>query len=91
MTLDVLFELEEQLDGLMLMWVDLDHCHYSLNHLKLSEVTKVTLKHTHIHTSQLNSMSDSIVLILTLKFLACFLLNEFNPILAAKALAMMSC
>lgn len=33
-------------------------------------------------------MSDSIVLILTLKFLGCFLNSEFNPIFAAKALAM---
>ena len=33
-------------------------------------------------------MSDSIVQILTLKFLACFLNNELNPIFAAKALAM---
>lgn len=41
-------------------------------------------------TSQLNSMSDSIVQILTLKFLACFLFMEFSPIFAAKALAMMN-
>lgn len=33
-------------------------------------------------------MSDSIVLILTLKFLGCFLNRELNPIFAAKALAM---
>lgn len=33
-------------------------------------------------------MSDSIVQILTLKFLACFLISELNPIFAAKALAM---
>lgn len=33
-------------------------------------------------------MSDSIVQILTLKFLGCFLNSELNPILAAKALAM---
>lgn len=35
-------------------------------------------------------MSDSIVQILTLKFLACFLKSELNPILAAKALAMVN-
>ena len=51
-----------------------------------SEVTKEKLRHT--HTSQLNSMSDSMVQILTLKVLACFLIRELNPILAAKALAM---
>lgn len=33
-------------------------------------------------------MSDSIVQILTLKFLGCFLNSELNPIFAAKALAM---
>ena len=33
-------------------------------------------------------MSDSIVQILTLKFLFCFLISELNPNLAAKALAM---
>lgn len=33
-------------------------------------------------------MSDSIVLILTLKFLGCFLNSALNPIFAAKALAM---
>lgn len=41
-----------------------------------------------IHTSQLNSMSDSIVQILTLKFLACFLNSELKPIFATKVLAM---
>lgn len=39
------------------------------------------------HTSQLNSMSDSIVQILTLKFLGCLLKSEFNPIFLANALA----
>lgn len=39
-------------------------------------------------TSQLNSRSDSIVEILTLKVFACFLISELNPIFAAKALAM---
>lgn len=36
-------------------------------------------------------MSDSIVQILTLKFLGCFLNSELNPIFAAKALAIASC
>lgn len=45
-------------------------------------------RHRYVRTSQLNSMSDSIVLILTLKFLGCFLNSELNPIFAAKALAM---
>lgn len=35
-------------------------------------------------------MSDSIVQILTLKFLGCFLISEWNPIFAAKALAIAS-
>ena len=40
-------------------------------------------------TSQLNSRSDSMVQILTVKFLACFLLSELKAIsLAAIALAM---
>lgn len=35
-------------------------------------------------------MSDSIVQILTLKFLGFFLISELNPIFAAKALAIVS-
>lgn len=45
------------------------------------------IKNKPSHTSQLNSISDSIVQILTLKVLDCFLNSELNPIFNANVLA----